>query len=420
MVASHHWFVLVASLLPRGLTAASLWEETLPKDSWEKIRSMDHGISLVTWIKETAGGSVNSKLELRQEEPFSRYGWFASEEIAEGEVLMTIPRSIIVRPDPLQVGDRVGVIDENNGDLFVATIETVEGETASVVFDDGKTEKHKLDGLDHYRYCGITKKLIQEFKLGDQSHYAPYIHYLQSLPTGQLPDAWSQRGKDMLKEITGDLPPAWLLYHIDDWHKGCKGTTDAVDEHALLTVIQREFDEFLIPGYDMLNHRNGIWPNVHSTRVREGDVVEVRSSRIIYAGEQLYTTYSQCEDCEGRSTNYGTPEIFRDYGFVEQFPQRWVFQKQDFGFDVDENEDLELVVEWMEAYPYPDEENLDFLRDELDRLKDVEDQIKEGVVGVPEREMALLGEYLDSVIVAIDAALADHDNENEDIQEEEL
>ena len=33
-----------------------------------------------------------------------------------------------------------------------------------------------------------------------------------------------------------------------------------------------------------------------------------------------------CEDCENREETYGTPETLRDYGFVEQYPQRWILE----------------------------------------------------------------------------------------------
>jgi hypothetical protein len=41
----------------------------------------------------------------------------------------------------------------------------------------------------------------------------------------------------------------------------------------------------------------------------------------IEAGEEIYLSYNQFHDCEGWWHEYGTPEMFRDYGFVEQYPQ---------------------------------------------------------------------------------------------------
>ena len=41
--------------------------------------------------------------------------------------------------------------------------------------------------------------------------------------------------------------------------------------------------------------------------------------RDIKAGEQIYNSYNLCESCGGRTKSYGTPEILRDYGFVEQY-----------------------------------------------------------------------------------------------------
>ena len=38
----------------------------------------------------------------------------------------------------------------------------------------------------------------------------------------------------------------------------------------------------------------------------------------------------------------------RDYGFVENFPQRWHYMEEDFQFDIDQIEDGKLIVTWDE------------------------------------------------------------------------
>jgi len=99
-------------------------------------------------------------------------------------------------------------------------------------------------------------------------------------------------------------------------------------------AAQRSLDGILIPLYDMMNHRNGPHLSMKSNSVHEDmKIVKVREIRAVSAGEELYDTYNMCKDCEKRLDSYGTPKIFRDYGFVDQFPQRWIFDYVSFEVD---------------------------------------------------------------------------------------
>lgn len=61
--------------------------------------------------------------------------------------------------------------------------------------------------------------------------------------------------------------------------------------------------------------------------VHAGTPVQVFTNRDIIKGEQIcYSSYNMCEDCGGRKYSYGTPDILRDYGFVEQFPNLDLFR----------------------------------------------------------------------------------------------
>ena len=69
----------------------------------------------------------------------------------------------------------------------------------------------------------------------------------------------------------------------------------------------------MVPFYDMYNHRNGWYHNtVVEAWHKEGFVV--RTSRAIGAHEQLYNSYG-----------FGAPDIFNDYGFIEQPRSQWYF-----------------------------------------------------------------------------------------------
>lgn len=73
--------------------------------------------------------------------------------------------------------------------------------------------------------------------------------------------------------------------------------------HAALLVVQRSDDNVMVPGYDLYNHRNGAHKN---TNVRLDQNHVTTASRTIAKGEQIYNSYNLCEECDGRSTEYGT------------------------------------------------------------------------------------------------------------------
>lgn len=67
----------------------------------------------------------------------------------------------------------------------------------------------------------------------------------------------------------------------------------------------------MAPWYDMYNHANG--PR-HNTRVAvdAGDRISVFAAAAVGSGDEIFNSYG-----------VSTPELFRDYGFVEAYPQTW-------------------------------------------------------------------------------------------------
>ena len=146
----------------------------------------------------------------------------------------------------------------------------------------------------------------------------------------------------------------------------CNGKDDSFSIQAALLVIQNFVN--------IMMHRNGRWLNTHTSSAHEGIEVNVRASRIIEAGEELYTTQNLCDDCEGKNEeNYGTPELLRDYGFIENFPQRWIIQNEQFSFDIDEVYNSngiatgEFALTWLED----NFEYIDLIDKELTRLENM-------------------------------------------------
>ena len=70
---------------------------------------------------------------------------------------------------------------------------------------------------------------------------------------------------------------------------------------ATMIQVQRGWDDVIIPVFDMLSHRNGEqYLNTKNTPVHWSENVTVKSSRMILQGEEIYTSYNLCRDCQGR------------------------------------------------------------------------------------------------------------------------
>ena len=354
-------------------------------------RDEQHAEALIVWLKSKRG-YFNPGLEMRRvdpAEPNSRFGMFAREDMEAQTLMIQIPTSIIL---------------------------------------SSREEDPEMSAME----CGTVRNLVENLRLKDESDYAPYVNYLlDTQPPGQLPSAWSEAGKALFKRVLGYgkedqhiLPPAEPVSWIeDDWYGTCKGSNNPLEEYAALLVVQRSWDDLLIPVNDMMSHRNGHWLNTQSSNVHEGDDVRISASRDIKAGEEIYTTYNFCEDCANRFTTYGTPEILRDYGFVEQFPQSWIFSDIDVAFRVDQALDKEgnatgkyVLTEWIEGLP--DEDAIQMLKESLEQVVNTkENALASRDQEVPENEWNTISDYMDAMIFAMGIALDASTDNNQCIEE---
>lgn len=299
-----------------------------------------HATNLIQWL-QSSNGYIHPSLQMRRidpSDPTSHFGMFANEHISSEETLLKIPPSMVL---------------------------------------DSTVKEPEITPM----VCPLVHNLIAQMKLGDKSAYAPYIQYLkETQPPGQIPSAWSPAAQQLLVRLLGHvdfnlskaheflpkykdlrlrnhLPPmdpvGWVEH---EWANDCNGGSVGTEEeqYAALLVVQRAWDDILIPVYDMMSHRNGRWLNtasndggVHRSNDPNDDAnddpIIVTALRDITAGEEIYTSYNQCEDCGGRIVSYGTGEILRDYGFVEDFPQSWIFPSVDLGWRIDERPKREVV-----------------------------------------------------------------------------
>jgi len=370
------------------------------------VTDEEHSSRLLQWLR-SENGFFHESLEMRRldpEDPKSFFGMFAKDDIPEDDLLIKVPTAIVIDSD--------------------------------TVPEEGEYGFHK-DETYIGDQCDTMHNLGKQLKLGDKSIYAPFVNYLLDTQSrGSLPSGWSSEGKALLGKILNgevfkaqghddaeivDFPPSYPTHWLDDYyHEECEGIQDPMHEFAALLVVQRSWDDVLLPVYDMMSHRNGHWLNTKTdASVHDGNPIDVQAKRDIKAGEQIYVSYNMCEDCAQRERTYGTPEIFRDYGFVEDFPQQWIFDDISVGFRLDKRDDVgevyltEWVFEDVDAKTPDDTEN-DSIEFALSQLQQVLSTLmKERDPAVPDYEWDMITRYMNAMEKALLVA-ADWFDEGED------
>jgi hypothetical protein len=162
--------------------------------------------------------------------------------------------------------------------------------------------------------CELIDMLTEEFRLGEDSRYWPYVSYLSDHEV-QFPAVWNELELDLL---SGMYPTDWGR-HIEWYEKACGGRMDDDVRHrAMLLVVARangfSGDTCLSPLYDSFNHGNYDVLNTQIT-LGDDDQLAMVATRDIPAGTQVYNNFGQVS--VGR--------LFRDYGFISQSPYLWEF-----------------------------------------------------------------------------------------------
>jgi spermidine synthase len=92
---------------------------------------------------------------------------------------------------------------------------------------------------------------------------------------------------------------------------------------------------------------------VESTSAHNGEDITVYTIQDVEAGEQLFNTYTDCldTDCgDELRLEYGTMQVLGDYGFVEDYPQKWIWGN----LPTLEYEDLQTLVVELDRVQAPD------------------------------------------------------------------
>jgi hypothetical protein len=125
--------------------------------------------------------------------------------------------------------------------------------------------RHLLVAAGTGDHCDTVHWLAEQMAdNGSGGSENPYIRCLQEQPTGQLPSAWSDAGKEALVQILGtELPPhdvVGLRYEDDcGWNSNNSSSNNvnaATVDAAYMLLMQRGWDDVLIPVFHLLSHRN--------------------------------------------------------------------------------------------------------------------------------------------------------------------
>jgi hypothetical protein len=278
--------------------------------------AIQHVQNLMEWM-QSKGGYINPKVEIRRWDPTdltSYFGVFTNAPIQNDELLIKIPAEITIH----------------------LAEETQDWDYQQVV-------------------CELAWTFKEEFELGNESDYAPYINYLKSQPKGQIPAMWSRAGQHLLMRVQGDLNTNGVETYTDgnemtswleEWFENdCMLRVQHQDEEGSLNpyflalATQRGYDYAMLPIYDMINHHNGNKINtITRPSIFHSNGFGVYAIRDLKAGEELFYSYHGCPDCGNSLSYWGTPEMLRDFGFVESYPRRFHL-KGNFTIFIDQDED---------------------------------------------------------------------------------
>jgi hypothetical protein len=278
----------------------------------------DHATAVIDQLRSLEGGFVNEKIKVRRLDPTdhsSRFGVFASDHIAADELLLKLPPESYFRVE--------------------------------------STGSYEDD------VCELKNMLLKEMHMGEDSEFATYINFVKALNMKYLPSLWSEEGKQLMEDMLYDedidedvrLPPDGATTFLD---LECFDATVDEDVLAMAVTISRGLDTVLTPVYDFIRHHN-YNINTENTSADSRNGFIVKASEPIATGQELYSSFDRCLDCGDDAEYIGTPEIFRDLGFLEEYPQRFHFGGAgitplisiDIELEEDKNGETVLAANWI-------------------------------------------------------------------------
>ena len=175
----------------------------------------------------------------------------------------------------------------------------------------------------------MLQSYASEVDAGRASFWYPYLALDTSL-SSRVPSVWSDLA---IAELQG-LPPYGRTAGLTDWYSSnCANDVPFSDlpsssRQALLAAVTRAAGLRFLPVYDLLNHHNGML-NTECLAVQEG--VTLTTTTDIHKGDEIFNSYG------GGQVNT-VAEMFRKYGFVDEWPQHHSWEQRDEEGDVDDDD----------------------------------------------------------------------------------
>jgi len=408
--------------------------------------------ALLSWIREK-GGHFNPKLEIRasamDEDIEDLLLKFHLDQKKLAEVAGEASLEAGEEDDEDDVKDPKPRLSEDGEEteptyefgIFVKEGEVIEeGEElmlipeSAMIFSDIKSKTFEDD------ICLLADELAGErFLLEDgKGEYQPYVQFLEEfvLEEVYLTMSWSDGGKNILKHVVPDD----FFEDIKEYQHCLKHDVDGqeVPHEAFQKFPQHYNDSIevalsrtrhhikLIPLYDLIAHSNNVKEiNVAATFPKKDDqdeTLSLRATRKIESKEEILFSYGlgkaeQDQWLGVMQFGIGTPELFRDHGILENYPQRWFFPAHLIDFSIveieSEDDSISFGIGWNSDVR-PDDDaifTLEQLYQRLHNLRadmaDWEDLEKQPayVVGVNPREVKRSYEFLCNYLQVVELVL---------------
>ena len=277
---------LSALLLVVAVSLSTLYTCDAKKATTKTLTAHEHFTAQVNWLTSPENnGYFSSKIRYKNGD------MYVNEHVAKDEVLMFIPSKVLFS----------GSYEKNS---------------------NKKAEEFNTEG-----FCDTVHKLAKEYAKGESSYYYPYINYIfDPRHVGDLPQTWTDEGKELLRTIVGTELFGDENYDVAEDSELCDIESE-VEVSAYHLVLRRSWEDIMIPGeikicivcfgwfclfhfsfnlflfnivLDMINHRNPPYLNVdinspHSYSSSPNDVYLV-ALRDIAPEEQLYLSYNECTE----------------------------------------------------------------------------------------------------------------------------
>jgi hypothetical protein len=170
----------------------------------------------------------------------------------------------------------------------------------------------------------------------------------------------------------------------------------------------------------MTNHHNGKVNLKHLHNPFRDNIKEsgykIATTKAVSSGDQLFLSYNQGNICQEYYDWFGTPEIFQAYGFVEDYPQRWLFDLARIKFDLSADEETgEDIVTFLVA---PSKRGIDMLKKELERLEVFAEKYRAknaADMNMLNHQWELLWQYFDALYNAVSRAVESNEPLSEEI-----